>query len=176
MPARTKVKNLDEVLTWISEGRTYAWICNQYRSKYGIQTSPSMWAAIRRRQGLPRRVVRSADLIPWVVASQHRHSHAVTMLRAEARRRAGLDLTPRTASELTSWLERLKVDGTVVLYDRATDCGWRYVPRRVGIDRDLIREPDGHPGQTTSSGNITLSIVIAYADGTTVPFDPLLLV
>lgn len=144
---------------------------DEYVRKYGIRTTTSMWALLRRRQGIPRRIVRDTCLIPWEVDPEHRHCHAISMLRAEARRRAGLPLTPKAAQNLSAWLSRLQRDGTVVLYDRAI--GWRYVPRRNGIDLDLIREPFGQVGD--DNGQIRVSVWIVYDDGRSVPFDPELL-
>lgn len=97
------------------------------------------------------------------------------MLRAEARRRAGHQLTQRVAKELDSWLTRLRADGTVVHYDRGTEEGWHYVPRRPLVDRDLVREPGGVAQSKSRDGKITTSVVLVYPDGTRVPFDPLLL-
>lgn len=98
------------------------------------------------------------------------------MLRAEARRRAGKPLSPKTAKSLNAWLDRLDREGVVVFYDRATTEGWRYLPRREAIDMDLIRHPRV-PTASHVSGPLQISseVVIVYEDGRTVPFDPQLL-
>lgn len=133
-----------------------------------------MWAVMRRRHGIPRRIVRDITLIPWEVDPLHRHGHAVAMLRAEGRRRAGAPLSSRVAESLSTWLGRLKRDGTVVLYDRSV--GWRYVLRRPGVDLDLIREPQGQARRHGEGRDQILSRNwIVYDDGRTVPFDPELL-
>jgi len=85
------------------------------------------------KSGIGTRIVRDDSLIPWAVKPEHRHSHSVSMLRAEARRRAGKSLTPLMEDMLNSWLLGLRRDGTVVHYDLAE--GWRYVPPREGIDK-----------------------------------------
>ena len=69
------------------------------------------------------------------------------MLRAEARRRAGIELRDDETAQLNSWIDRLKEDGTVVHYDGDIDEGWFYVPRRPDIDMDLIREPAKRTGR-----------------------------
>jgi hypothetical protein len=44
-------------------------------------------------------------------------------------------------SRLEPWLEKLRQAGAVVHYEADTKQGFFYVPRRPGIDLDLIREP-----------------------------------
>lgn len=147
MPARSKVQDMQEAVRWLEEGRTYQWIVDEYLRKYNIETTISMWAALRRRQGIDARIVRDEALIPWAVKPEHRHSHAVSMLRAEARRRAGKTLTPLMEDMLNVWLVGLQRDKTVVHYDPDTEEGWWYVPRREGIDTDLIRVPERATGR-----------------------------
>lgn len=151
MAAPSKVQDTNEALRWLQEGRTYAWIVEEYQRKYGIQTTISMWAAIRRRHGIDTRIVRDDTLIPWAVNREHRHSHAVSMLRAEARKRAGKTLTPLMADMLAVWLRGIEADGTVVHYDPETEEGWWYVPRREGVDTDLIRVPERVTGRRSTS-------------------------
>lgn len=134
-------------MRWLEEGRTYQWIVDEYQRKYDVATSISMWAALRRRHGIQTRIVRDDVLIPWAVRVEHRHAHAVSMLRAEARRRAGRTLTPAMEEMLDAWLSGLERDGVVVHYDPDTIEGWWYVPRRDGIDLDLIYEPAERTGR-----------------------------
>ena len=147
VPAPSKVQDMREALRWLEEGRTYQWIVEEYRRKYGVETTISMWAALRRRHGIDPRIVRDEALIPWAVKPEHRHAHAVSMLRAEARRRAGKTLTPLMKEMLDAWLAGLDRDGTVVDYDPDSESGWRYVERRPGVDLDLIREPERRTGR-----------------------------
>ena len=153
MPAHSKVQDMQEALRWLEEGKTYQWIVDEYLRKYNIETTISMWAALRRRHGIDTRIVRDDTLIPWAVKPEHRHSHAVAMLRAEARKRAGKTLTPLMDDMLDVWLSGLERDGNVVHYDPDTAEGWWYVPRREGVDKDLIREPERRTGR----GHFTLS-------------------
>ena len=140
MPA-SKIVDEQEVIRWFEEGRTYAWMIDEYKRKYNVETVPSMWGNFRRRRGLDRRITRDDDLIPWSVKPEHRWAYPVMMLRVEARRRAGLDLTEDMQNRLDNWLARLEEDGTVVHYDPDTEDGFYYVPRRKE-DTDLIREPE----------------------------------
>jgi hypothetical protein len=48
---------------------------------------------------------------------------------------------------LDAWLSGLERDGVVVHYDPDTIEGWWYVPRRDGIDLDLIYEPAERTGR-----------------------------
>lgn len=147
MAAPSKVQNMAEAVRWLEEGRSYRWIVEEYRRKYQVETSVEMWSGLRRRRGIPTRIVRDETLIPWAVKPEHRHGHAVAMLRAEARRRAGKQLTPGTEQMLDVWLAGLARDRQVVHYAPETSEGWWYVPPRDGIDVDLIRVPDRRTGR-----------------------------
>lgn len=80
------------------------------------------------------------QLIPWSVEMQHRWAYPVVMLNAEARRRAGMDVSADLRDRLERWLAKMLVDDTVVDYDPTSEEGFRYVPRVPG-DKDLIRRP-----------------------------------
>ena len=141
MPTR-KIVDEGEVIRWFEEGRTYAWMAEEYRRRYGIATVPSMWGNFRRRKGLDRRLERNDDLIPWAVEKQHRWAYPLMMLRTEARRRAGMEVADGMLDRLERWLERMSADQTVIHYDAATEEGFAYVPRRPEVDVDLIRVPE----------------------------------
>ena len=137
MPAK-KIVDESEVRRWFDEGRTHAWMVEQYRDKYGLEVVGSMFGNFRRRRGLDRRSSRDDDLIPWAVEPRHRHQYPVTMLRQEARRRSGLPVTDNYATRLRSWLLDLHDRQQVVDYDPST--GFTYVPRSAD-DSDIIRRP-----------------------------------
>ncbi|WP_207207318.1 hypothetical protein [Xylanimonas protaetiae] len=138
--APTKIVDEREVIRWIEEGRTYRWIQEEYRRKYGIETGLAMWSNVRLRRGLEPRIARDDQLIPWEVALQHRSNYNLAMLRVEARRRAGLDLRETDQRRLDSWLRHVAEVNAVVLYDPQTPDGFSLVPRETGDD-DLIRQP-----------------------------------
>lgn len=140
---RTKIVSEQEVRRWFEEGRTYQWMTDEYRRKYNIETGVSMWSNFRHRRGLPRRIARNDDLLPWAVSEKHRWAYPATMLRLEARLREGMELSDESAHRLSLWKQRLDKAGAVVHYDAETDEGWFYVERRDGIDIDLIRTPGG---------------------------------
>lgn len=138
-----KIQDEQEVIRWFREGKTYQWMVEEYERKYNLTIAPSAFGNFRRRRGLDRRIVRNDNLIPWHVRSEHRWAYDLAMLRMEGRRRAGVSIRPADLTRLESWKRRLVENGdAVVHYDPDTEDGFFYVPRRPGIDADLIREPD----------------------------------
>lgn len=141
MKGRSKIQNEQEVLRWFNEGRPYSWMVEEYRRKYNIETTIAMWGNFRSRRGLDRRLDRSPELIPWQVNREHRWAYPLMMLRAEARRRRGEELRESDKTRLISWRARLVEGDLVVHYDPDTPEGFFLVPRRPGVDHDLIRDP-----------------------------------
>lgn len=138
--AKRKIQDEQEVIRWFEEGKTYGWMIEEYKRKYGIDTVPSMWGNFRRRRGLDRRIARDDDLIPWEVKEEHRWLYPVAMLRVEARRRQGFTLTEADIARLESWKETLEEEDAVVHYDPDTEEGFFYVRREDGDD-DYIHKP-----------------------------------
>ncbi|MFF3249749.1 hypothetical protein ACFYWP_01795 [Actinacidiphila glaucinigra] len=147
--AKRKIQNEQEVIRWFEEGKTYQWMIDEYKRKYGIETVPSMWGNFRRRRGLDRRITRDDDLIPWEVKEEHRWKYPVAMLRVEARLRDGRELTDADRARLESWKEMLAEEDAVVHYDPDTEDGFHYIKRQAG-DVDLIHRP---PRKTTARRN-----------------------
>ncbi|MCU7821421.1 hypothetical protein [Kitasatospora sp. DSM 101779] len=148
--AARKIVNESEVIRWFEEGRTYAWMVEEYRRKYGIETVQSMWGNFRRRRGLDRRLTRDDHLIPWAVKPEHRWAYPVIMLRTEARRRDGKTLTGNDSDRLATWLRMLDDENRVVHYDAGTTEGFHYVQREPG-DRDIVRAPERRTGRPARS-------------------------
>ncbi|MFF3006365.1 hypothetical protein ACFVTF_26590 [Kitasatospora sp. NPDC057940] len=141
MPPRSLVQDKEEAIRWLVEDdRSYEWMVQRYLEKYNIQTTISMWASFRHRNGLPRKISRDRDLIPWEVLEEHRWGYPVVMLRFEGRRREGRELSEYDAGRLDSWKQMLENGNLVVHYVPDTDDGWFYVPRDEG-DTDIIRVP-----------------------------------
>jgi hypothetical protein len=135
----SKIVNETEVLRWFEENRTYAWMVEEYRRKYGIETSPAMWGNFRRRRGIDRRLTRDVNLIPWAIKPEHRWAYPVMMLRAEGRLREGKELPAPEASRLATWKQMLEEEDAVVHYDPDTEDGFHYIHRQPG--EDLIHPP-----------------------------------
>lgn len=138
---QSKIVDDDEVRGWFAQGRTHRWMQEEYRRKYGVETVLTTWSNYQKRKGLPRRIERNdPDLIPWVVDDKHYWAPCLTMLRAEARRRAGTRNAQNVEQRLQRWLAVMRQNDTVVSYDPATVEGFAYVPREPG-DHDLVRRP-----------------------------------
>ncbi|WP_411120615.1 hypothetical protein [Streptomyces sp. x-19] len=141
MPAKSKVQNVAEAVRWIKEGKSYSWIVEKYLEKYNIETTTSMWATFRHRQGLDLQITRDTELIPWTVEAKHRWKYPLTMLRYEARLRSKQELKPDQQERLDNWKATLREKDRVVYYDPETDAGFFLVPREA-TDTDLIRKPE----------------------------------
>lgn len=137
---RAKIVDEQEVLRWFDEGKTYREMVELYEEKYQLQVGHSMFGNFRRRRGLERRISRDDNLIPWEVKPDHRYKYPILMLRAEARRREGKELSEKRAAEVDRWLASLERDGAVLHYDPDTEQGWWYV-HRTAADADIIRKP-----------------------------------
>lgn len=136
----TKIQDEGEARRWFEAGRTYQWMADEYLRKYNLEVSPSTFSQLRRRRGWDRRNTRDDDLIPWAVLPEHRWAYALQMLRAEARRRSGKEMSNLTSARLDVWKETLNDAGAVVHYEPNTEQGFFYIPKEDGDD-DLIRRP-----------------------------------
>jgi hypothetical protein len=152
---KRKIVDEAEVLRWFEEGRTYAWMQAEYLRKYDVDTVSSMWSNFRHRKGLDRRIERNDDLIPWAVERAHRWAYPLQMLRAEARRRAGMENPAPVQDRLNGWLANMRRDNTVVEYDPSSEDGFSYVPRGFA-DADLIRVPESKTTTRRSADRVRI--------------------
>jgi hypothetical protein len=136
-----RLQDATEVKRWFEEGRTYAWMVEEYERKYNLQVTVSLFTHFRHRMGLPKRDVRDTSLVPWEVKREHRWSHPLAMLRAEARVRAGEPLAGRLNQKHASFMRKLEEQNLVVSYDPETPEGFHLVPREPG-DEDIVRMPE----------------------------------
>lgn len=142
MPRRTKVVDEGEARRLLlDEGWTYPQMVDLYREKYGVETSPSMWARFLKREGGERRMGERFPLAtPWVMrAKEPRNAHYRTGLRALAAIEAGRPVTDQ-ARQIAARLRRVLGTDLVVDYDRDADA-MVLVPRRPGVDTWWIRDP-----------------------------------
>jgi hypothetical protein len=146
--AKTKIVDLHEVLRWFSEGRTYQWMVEQYKTKYEVSTSISMWGNLRRGYGLDRRTTQNDDLLPWKLREEDRFAYPALMLRLEARRREGkeADMRPVDRARLVNWLKGLQERDVVIAYDYGDKVGFSEQPR-LPEDDDIIRRPVAATGK-----------------------------
>ncbi|MEU6056997.1 hypothetical protein [Streptomyces sp. NPDC047097] len=140
MPAK-KIQDEGEVVRWFEAGWTYDEMSAEYLRKYKIETKPSMWGNFRYRKGLPRRIARDDELIPWAMEKGHRQLYPVIMLRIEARMKAGMEVPEDSLKRLEAWKKSLTENNAVVHYDPETEEGFFYVPREEQDGDGLIREP-----------------------------------
>ncbi len=141
MPA-SKIVDEQEVLRWFAEGKTYQEMCELYRTKYNIETVPSLWGNFRRRRGLEPRIARDVELIPWEhIKDEHRYAYPLAMLRLAAREHAGLPIPEVNQTRYRNWRRMLADNNFVVHYDPNTVDGWFYDERRPEDGDGIIRRP-----------------------------------
>lgn len=140
MAPPSKIQNTDEAIRWILEGRTYFWMTEEHRRKYGILISPSGWSYFRRRHGFEPRLVRDDNLIPWGPRPEHKYHYLLYLLRVEARRRAGKPIDSANEGRLAALHRDLREKELVIHYDPDSAEGFLLVPAEPGDD-DIIRRP-----------------------------------
>lgn len=144
MPAK-KIEYEHELVRLLEEGKSPSEISRWYLETKKLDIAPGTISVFKHRRGVGHaHHERNRDLIPWVLLPQHRPRYPAKMLRLEARRRAGKELTPENQTRLDAWLEQRQMTDTVVHYDPETDQGFWYVARRPGVDDDLIRVWDAN--------------------------------
>lgn len=80
--------------------------------------------------------------VPWhPIRPEHRDRYLVRMLRAAHRREQGLKSAAVLEAMLDKFLEAAKEQDFVITYDPDTEEGFFRVPRRVGVDTGLVRDP-----------------------------------
>lgn len=136
VPEKTQLRR------YLDQGLTQKQIVEQYESDTGIKCSRSAIAMAISRYGLTsaRPRDRYMDMLPWKLAAEHQYLPEARLLRFEARRRRGLDLTERERKWLTTWLKMLDDKQAVVTYDPRTTEGFFLIPRTEDDD-DIIRRP-----------------------------------
>lgn len=141
MTGQRVIPDYGELEQMVRSGLTPKQISEIYAAK-GLDISPGTISVARHRKGWPAVTVNHSALIPWRVRLEHRGAYDQRMLRLESRQRAGKLPRPADAQLLKSWKKQLDSDDAVVHYEPTTAQGWFHVPRRHGIDDDLIRVPD----------------------------------
>lgn len=139
--ANSKMQDLEEFRRWHAEGQTYAWMVEEYKRKYNIETSVAMFTNFATRLGLPKRSRKARiSALPWVVKEEH-NIMELTMLRLVARQAEGMSIPVSAGPKLAAWKEFLTEKNWVVHYEPDTDEGFFYVDARPGIDTGFVRVP-----------------------------------
>lgn len=120
---------------------TQAEIAEAIAARTNYQVSRSAVSVALSRAGLTKRV-RYATTLPWRLKVQHSDAYDAYMLRLAGRMEQGKPLSPDEKKRFASWKRRLDEAGCVVHYEPRSEQGFWWVPRRPGVDRGLIREPD----------------------------------
>lgn len=143
MPGQ-KIENVQQVLHWFDRGLTPTEVQVLYQATYHVEATPEAFLNIfkRARSEAPGGGYPQNPLLPWKLAPRHRGDTIAQRLRTEWRRRRGLPVDPAKARDLDSWLSWMKASDLVVDYDPESDEGFAFLPRRPGVDGDLIYEPD----------------------------------
>lgn len=107
--------------------------------RFGVSQAAISNAVARGRIDMaPRRPEGRA--IPWTpIKLEHRQDYLARMLRAAHRREQGMTSSSFWESRLDGFLRAMEDGGWVVDYD--PDEGFKKVPRRLGVDQGLVREP-----------------------------------
>lgn len=142
MTERVSIESEDEVIRWYREGKSFRAMAEEHERIYGRKPSIAAFQSVIRRRNLPPRSLHKNPLIPWAVRRPHQKKWTHTQLRNENRRRNGLPVNAVALTELERWKVGLEKAGAVVDYRRDTEEGYFLVPRRDGVDTDLIRQPD----------------------------------
>lgn len=140
--SRVRVESEAEVASWYLEGRSFRWMSEEHERKYHRKPTVAAFQSIIRRMDLPPRSLHDNPLIPWKVRREHQRKWTHSLLRNENRRRNGLPVPEPALIELERWKIGLERAGAVVDYRPDTEEGYFLVPRRDGVDTDLIRVPE----------------------------------
>ena len=139
MANTSKVVNQQEIVRWFEEGRSLSWMVQEYKRKYHVDVTDSMFGNIADDLGIEYRLVFADELVPWKVEPEHKMQYRAVRLRDESRRRAGKLLDEKRIKRSLSWVASLNERGVVIDYDPAQG-GFIEVPR-TEEDTDIVRQP-----------------------------------
>lgn len=144
VPAHRVLPDGDSLLKMVAKGMTQQEIADETFRDTGVRVTRAAVSAALARAGAPPMRNRYSELLPWRVRAEDDNHYALRMLRAEARLRAGSQVSDRELRRLEAWKKTLKENQAVVHYDPDVKHSPRffYVPARPGVDTDLIRVPD----------------------------------
>jgi len=123
-----------ELEMYLRRGMTHGAIADLVFEQTGQRLGRSTISAAIVRAGLAEPRYYEAEL-PWTIKIEHQRDYPAKMLRCLGRQRAGLEITPEEQKRLTSWMERMARDNTVVAYDSTR--GFGYGPRSAEDPADL---------------------------------------
>ncbi len=134
------IPDLAELKRWlVNEGLSAQEASERYAAR-GERVPAGTIRVARHRNNWGRVIADHTRYIPWQIKPEHARRFDHVMLEAFSRRQQGMRNTPQREKELDRWLQRLDEQDAVVHYH--PDHGWVWVPRRPGIDGDVISMPD----------------------------------
>lgn len=139
MPAKILPDKKVEMLT--RQGLTPKQVAERLLAEDNIQVTPEAITVWRRRRGIQPLTTKHSELLPWTVKKQHQDLWPAQMLRLEGRLRRGESISEKQRMWLENWKKKLSELNAVVHYDPESEKGFYNVPRREGVDLDLIRDP-----------------------------------
>lgn len=140
MPGKTLPD--DRVKALVESGKTDTEIRNILESEDGIKVTRQAISAWRARRNVGSPPAEQLASIPWKLRPEHLMSEPARAIRYRARLDAGLHVPPEDLARVQRVEQRLAEVGGVLTYDRNTPSGWAIVPRRQGVDKGIIREPE----------------------------------
>lgn len=95
----------------------------------------------RKRRGIEKATFAKSSF-PWTLRPEHRSLEPAKVIRWHARVQRGEPLTPSDRARYERALAHMRAGDLVIHYDPSTERGWMLVPRRKGVDKGIVREPD----------------------------------
>lgn len=119
--------DVQRLLELKQRGLNYQEIADWIEEHEGIHVSRMSVASAISRAGKSTPRPRYEKHIPWKVKAQHGQNYHAKMLRLMGRRDSGLPLNEEQEKRLTAWLNKLKLEHSVVVYDERTPEGFYLV-------------------------------------------------
>lgn len=143
MARRVELPDDETIRRWKQDEKlTYAEMVDRWYTLTGGRelAQPGAFAMRCSRRGWTK-AAKQTNLIPWVVETRHQHSHWIQMLRYEAMRRRGEEITDsRKRSKLDYFLAE-RAGKTVIKYEPNSVEGFWDVPLEW-FDVDIVRDPE----------------------------------
>lgn len=124
-------------------------ICDEVERQTGYRPARSSVSAALSKAGLTN-PIRYDDFVPWTIASRHRTSYVLYMLRVGARLERSLPVRDGDERRYRAWKDELDEKDGVVDYDPATVDGFLYRRRKPEDGNGIVRRPTAAPKNASS--------------------------
>lgn len=126
--------------------REKGWQLKDIAAKYD-STESGVWRALE-RAGMTENKITYRDILPWVIAPQHKTTATMWRFRSILKQRQGIELNQNEQHLLDRFLDKLDRSGMVVNYhpeappnDASSKGGFYFVPREPADDWIIRRPP-----------------------------------